>query len=196
MINHIEKQTFVRKKFLHSFIHFFSVSKFKHLLREVGRKVVKCVNYRKHLVTSFPVLFWTPKIGHWKNGNWIQILDTALMGEGWANFWSVKDRLPPSLQKRKPCCPQQDLWENLNPPFGKAPKGRWKFKVPQDPIKLPPSSSWGKNSMPLKGCFSTFVQLYHKYQKCLFLWVPLNLVSTWEFLRSDLERNSNLTSAK
>ena len=113
-----------------SFIHFFSVSKFKHLLTEVGRKVVKCVNYRKHLVTSFPVLFWTPKIGHWKNGGG--------MGEGWANFWPVKDRLPPSLQKRKPCCPQQDLWENLNPPFGKAPKGRWKFKVPQDPIKLPP----------------------------------------------------------
>ena len=160
MINHIEKQTFVRKKFLHSFIHFFSVSKFKHLLTEVGRMVVKCVNYRKHLVTSFPVLFWTPKIGHWKNGGG--------MGEGWANFWPVKDRLPPSLQKRKPCCPQQDLWENLNPPFGKAPKGRWKFKVPQDPIKLPPLIFLGEEFHATEGLLQHFCSIISQIPKMSF----------------------------
>ena len=31
------------------------------------------------------ILFLMPKIGHWKNGSWIQILDTALSYD--CNFW-------------------------------------------------------------------------------------------------------------
>ena len=53
LIDHVGKQTFVGKNFLHSFIYlniFFSIFHFKHVLREVGRKVLKCVNYTKCLV--------------------------------------------------------------------------------------------------------------------------------------------------
>ena len=49
----------MEKKFLQSFIHFFKrffflIFPFKHVLRKVGRKVVKYVNYTKYLVALLP----------------------------------------------------------------------------------------------------------------------------------------------
>ena len=53
LIDHMGKQTSLKKNFFHSFIYFerfFLSFHFKHVLTEVGRKVVKCVHYTKCLV--------------------------------------------------------------------------------------------------------------------------------------------------
>ena len=59
------------------------------------------------------------------------------------NFYTGRERTSKSLVggkgtpnlplKRKPCCPPTKVWKTLN---SKAPRGRWKFKVPKGLIKL------------------------------------------------------------
>ena len=81
---------------------------------------------------------------------WVSLLSGLfLVVEVWVNFRPVGEGLPPSPSRENfiaPLPPQ--VWKIWAPHLAKLSLGRWKFKVPQSPIKLSPLClPGGKDSM-------------------------------------------------
>ena len=78
------------------------------------------------------------------------LLGRLFLAGGKSNFWPVEEGLPPSPSRENPVAPHptpppKKSVENFKPLFWlSSPRDRWKFKVPQGPIKLSTPSSWGE----------------------------------------------------